>query len=112
MHLPTILKKYLNKVGVGDFTELDPEERATYDAWRETLEAEVTVENLTTFITAQLANLSVELQEAVEQGHDRKAILITARLKNYNDLMGVITAPDRNRESLAAFIDNLIQTLP
>lgn len=112
MHLPTLLKKYLNKVGVGDFTELDPEERATYEQWRETLEAEITVENLTTFITAQLANLSLELQEAVKEGHDRKAILITARLQNYNDLIGLITAPERNRETLAAFIDNLIQTLP
>ncbi len=112
MNLPAILQKYLAKVGVGDFTELDPEERATYDAWRETLEAEITVENLTTFIRAQIANLNGELQEAVEQGHDRKAILITARLKNYNDLIGLITAPDRNRESLAIFIDNLIKTLP
>lgn len=112
MNLPAILQKYLKKAGVGDFTELDPEERATYDAWRETLEAEVTVENLTTFIQAQIANLSQELREAVKEGHDRKALLITARLENYNDLMGLITAPDRNRETLAAFIENLISTLP
>lgn len=112
MNLPAILQKYLKKVGVADFTELDPEERATYDTWRETLEAEVTVDTLTTFIKAQLANLSRELQEAVREGHDRKALLITARLQNYNDLMEVITAPDRNRESLAIFIDNLIQTTP
>lgn len=104
-----MLNKYLTKLGVNDFTELDAEERATYDEWREVLEAEATVENIGEFIDAQIKTLGGELQEAVREGHDRKALLITARLENYNDLQAVITAPDRNREALQAHINNLLK---
>jgi len=108
--LHKLLNKYLEKVGVNDFTELDDEERATYERWRETLEAEITIKTLEAFIKAQLDQLSTQLQAAVKAGNDREAILITARLENYNDLQNVIAAPDRNREQLADTIDNLIKT--
>lgn len=108
MNLSALIQKYFTKQGVNDFTELSPEERATYDTWRETLEAQVTVETLAKFITAQTANLNTELQKAVREGDDRKALLVTARLENYSDLHSVITAPDRNRETLAVYINNLL----
>lgn len=109
--LHTLFSKYLEKVGVKDFTELDPEERATYDRWQETLQAEVTLEDIAAFIKTQQEQLGKNLQTAVREGHDREAILITARLENYNDLHAVIAAPDRNRETLADSIENLIKTI-
>jgi len=109
--LHALLGKYLDKAGVADFTELDAEERATYDKWYETLQAEVTVDTLQTFIKSQLEQLGKGLQEAVKGGHDRQAILITARMENYTDLLAVIAAPDRNREQLADTIESLIKTI-
>lgn len=110
MHvLNRLINQYLEKLGVQDFTQLEPEERETYDQWYETLNAEVTLETVESFIDAQLAHLGKELQDAVKNGHDRTAVLITARLDNYNDLKALLTAPDKNRDALAAHINNLLK---
>lgn len=109
MNLSALLSRYLEKLGVADFTQLDAEERETYDQWREVLEKEATLEDVTKFIEHELSNLNKELQEAVRDGDDRKAILTAARLQNYNDLKHVITAPERNREQLAGYINNLLK---
>lgn len=104
-----LLGRYLDKQGVADVTQLSEEEKATYEKWQEVLSAEVTLETVVKFLEDQLPKLDKDLREAVKQGEDRKAILITARIENYNDLKAVIAAPDRNREKLAAFITNLLK---
>lgn len=109
MNLSALLKKYLDKVGVSDFTQLDDTERGTYDEWRKVLESEVTLADVEKFIKVQILRLNTELQKAVREGNDREAYIALARLENYNDLIAVIGAPERNREVLAAHIDNLLK---
>lgn len=106
--LGALIKRYFNRLKVDDFTQLTEEERATYDEWQEILTAEPSVEILSKFITSQVHNLESELRAAVRDGEQRKALFITARLENYNDLQAVIDAPERSREALAAHISNLL----
>lgn len=106
--LSALIKKYFNRLKVNDFTELTEEERATYDEWQAILTEEPTVESMGRFLTSQIKNLEGELRVAVRDGEERKALFITARLENYNDLQAVIDAPERNREALAAHINNLL----
>lgn len=108
--LNTLINKYFARLKVNDFTELSEEERATYDEWQEILQAEQTVEGISKFVSAQVKNLEGELRTAVRNGEERKALFITARLENYNDLQAVIDAPERSREALAAHISNLLVT--
>lgn len=109
MHvLNRLINQYLEKLGIQDFTQLDDDERKVYDQWYEVLNSDVTLADVEKFIDAQLKTLGKELQQAVKDGHDRKAVLITARLDNYQDLKSVIAAPDNNRDALATHIKNLL----
>lgn len=110
--IPTLITQYFSKQGIDDFTQLDAEERATYDEWYAILEAQPSVESLAKFVEKEIPNLQKALQEAVLENNDRKAILATARLQNYEALYAVITAPDRGREVLEAHITSLISKLP
>lgn len=108
--LNTAISRYLTKQGIDDFTQLDADEKATYDQWYEVLNADVTLEDVEKFIDSQLVKLANELREAVKNGHDRNAVLLTARLDNYTDLKAIIAAPDKNRGALEAHINNLLKT--
>ena len=103
-----ILKKYLDKIGVKDFTELTGEERATYDKWHEVLSKEITVETIREFIELQVVDLRKNLKSYVMDGKERQALLATARLENYEALLDIIDEPNRSKESLEQHIKSLL----
>lgn len=102
------ISKYLEKLGVADFTGLTGDERSTYDEWQEVLRKEANVEDLVKFIEYQLATLTTDLRKAIREGDDRQALYTTARLENYEAMRGVLTAPERNKEALAKHITSLL----
>ena len=103
-----ILKKYLKKVGVKSYLDLQDDEKATYNEWEETLTEEVTIETITEFAVDQLEVLNKTLKDAVIQGEDRKALLTSAKIENYEALIGVIETPRQEKEALIEHIETLL----
>jgi uncharacterized membrane protein YccC len=105
-----LLTRYLEKLGLKSSVELDKDERATYDQWRETLTKELTVEDLADVMRAELAEVNADLREAVKKGDDRAAQIAVARIENYESLLALIERRERSREELAEHISRLIDT--
>jgi len=106
--MKALFRQYLDKLGVQDFTQLSDEERQTYDEWVVAYEAETTVETMRKFVETQQVQLAKDLREAVQNGDDRAALYLTARLANYDDIYALIVAPDKGRQQLEAHIKNLL----
>jgi hypothetical protein len=105
-----LLRKWLDKIGVEDYTQLSEQERVTYNEWEKTLTAEFNADKLATFLKREVQKLNKELREAVIKGEERQAILITGRLDNYEAILATVQSPDKAREALVAQISNLIRT--
>lgn len=104
-----LLRRYREKQGVAELTELTAEERATYEQWEAILTKELTLDNLRDFLVKQQHTLSKELREAVEGGNERKALRIVARLDNYETLATFIEEPAKNREQLIKQLTSLTE---
>lgn len=107
-HGQALLKRWLEKLGIADYLGLSLAEKATYDQWEAILTRELSLDDLRSFLAKQQVALSKELREAVRKGEDRVALVITARLENYDALIAFIDEPNRSRETLIAQITNLI----
>lgn len=103
-----ILKKYLEKLGVGSYVELEDDEKRTYDEWEEVLTAEVSLKTIEEFIADQLEVLYKDLRENTKKGEDRQALLATAKIENYEALQAVIAQPQQEREALTEHIKALL----
>lgn len=103
-----LLKRYREKLGVGDYTELTDDEKKTYDQWEAILTKEITLENLREFLGKQQLVLAKELREAVTNGEERKALRISARLDNYEAMAAFIDEPTRSRDNLIAHLKTLV----
>ena len=104
-----LMRKYLEKLGVSDYTDLSADEKRTYDQWDTVLSRDLTLENLRDFLGKQLVTLSKELREAVGKGEDRLALRIAARLENYEAMAAFIDEPNRTREQLIIQLKNLTE---
>ncbi len=104
-----VLKRYLDKIGVKDFTALSGEERTTYDNWVDILSKTLTIESIKEFIELQIPELRTKLKEHVENGEDRKALYITAKLNNWEALLDLIEEPDRSKEVIKEHIKHLLE---
>lgn len=103
------MKNWISKLGGRD--NLDAEERQTYDEYYDILSRELTLEDLEDFFTAEIANLSSQLRDAVKAGEDRKALLLAARIENTQTWLDFIQAPQREKDALIEHITNsLIST--
>ena len=105
-----LLKKWLAKQGIGDYTELSNQEKATYNQWEAILTKELTLDDLKNFLSKQSITLTKELREAVEKGEERRALKIAARLENYEAIVTFIDEPNRSREILVSQLKTLIET--
>jgi len=72
-----ILQKYLNKLGVKDYSELNDEEKATYKEWEESISGrKLTDEDVKQFLDQELQTAITKLVEvnlSVEDQAFRKA---------------------------------------
>lgn len=98
--MENLLKKYLEKLGLADYSELSPQERATYEEWERILSHEVRIDDVAKFLESHVGRLNKELREAVTNGEDRDALKITARIENYETIIMFIKEPLERRKSL------------
>lgn len=105
-----LLKGWLDKQGIDDYTQLSEQEKATYDAWEAILTKELNLTTLKDFLVKQVLVLGKELRDAVEKGEDRRALRLVARIDNYEAIVAMLNEPDKSREVLIAQITSLIET--
>lgn len=105
-----LLKQWLEKQGIEDYTQLSEQEKQTYNEWEAILTREASLDDLKAFLQKQVALLSKELRDAVEKGEDRRALRLVARLDNYEAIVDMLDAPHKAREVLIAQITSLIAT--
>jgi N-acetylglucosamine kinase-like BadF-type ATPase len=99
-----ILRKYLEKQGIEDVTKLTPEEKETFKQWEEAFSHDLRAENVATYLGSQIGQLNKQLREAVKRGEDRAALMITARVENYEALQAMLQEPKRRRDEIEALI--------
>lgn len=107
--MQNLLKKYLDKLGLTDYSELTEVEKSTYKEWEDVLSVEVKIENVATFLERQVQRLQKELIEATKEGEDRRALLLAARIENYETIIIFIKEPQERRKSLERELLNNIE---
>lgn len=105
-----MLKRFLEWCGVQEYTDLNPEEKQTYNQWSDILGKDLTIADITAFIGEQRSKLAVEMRDAVKAGNDRAALLLAARIENYEDLEAVIKAPANAKQDIINHIARLLET--
>lgn len=98
--MKNLLTELLKKLGVEDYSQLTDLEKATYNEWQQILSHEVRIENVAAFLEVQVKRLSKELMKAVLEGEDREALVITAKIENYEAIIMFIKEPTERRKSL------------
>lgn len=104
-----ILKKYLKSIGSKDYTDLTPEEQATYKEWIDIFEKEITPNDLERFLKAELKNVTEEMRENVKEGKNREALLNASKLDVYDRIINFVNEPDRQRKSIENHIKGMIK---
>lgn len=99
-----ILRDYLTKCGVNDVAELTELERHDFEEWRQVLSAKTSIADIISFVHSEIDILNKELREAVKKDESRSALLITARIENYEALLLVAEAPEKQKQHIIEFI--------
>lgn len=95
-----LLLGFLKKIGVQDFSELREEEKNTYREWEKILSHEVRIEDVAKFLERQVKHLNGQLHDAIKEDEDRLALILTAKIENYEAIMVIINEPMERRKSL------------
>lgn len=98
--MKNLLTELLKKLGVEDYSQLTEVEKATYNEWQQILSHEVRIENVAAFLETQVKRLQKELMKAVQEDEDRQALIITAKIENYEAIIMFIKEPLERRKSL------------
>lgn len=103
--MDTTLFKYLEKCGVKGVNDLTELERHDFDEWQKILSATTTIEDIIKFLKVEVEILNRDLREAVKKEEQRAALLITARLENYEALLAITEGPENAKKELRATIE-------
>lgn len=95
-----ILEKYLEKLGLKDYSELTTAEREVYRQWEEVLNINIKVEDVATFLEKQVKVLNKRLREAIGEGDDVQTMILSARIENYETIILFIREPIEARKNL------------
>jgi len=111
------LTEYLEAIGVKDYTELTPEERATYEGWERILGGkDVKPETIIGHFKTELSKLHEELREVVVKGDrslfrkteaERRAIYLAARIENYKTLIMLVDTPTKQASEIEKRLEQL-----
>lgn len=100
------LAELFKKRGITDATELDGEERATFDRWKRILsEGEVTVDKVTQFCEQQIDIIESKWRQ--HPGEENPKLI--AYLVVYKAIKSIITGPKQEREALEKYLEQLIE---
>lgn len=104
-----LLKKYLGKLGVSDFSQLQEEEKETYKEWEEALSGKaLTDEDVAKF----LINLQEELIENIlktPQKETDKKLFYEMQLDLVRKIIGFLRTPELQRKLMEQNLINLIK---
>lgn len=102
------LSQLLQKRGIKDYTELDPEERAQFDIWRKILSKdELTMSDFREFCEQQLTLIGLQFEDsALEQ---RKQDKLVAQFAVYTAIKRAIDAPKLEKEQIEKYLRTLIK---
>lgn len=103
-----LLTKYLKKLGLSEYRELTELERATFKEWEAVLAKDVRIENVAEFLERQIKRQNRELREAVQDGDQDRALVLSAKIDNYETIVLFIREPLEAKKRLEAqLLENL-----
>ena len=104
LFIMSILSRILEKKGIKDITQLDTEERETFEHYQAILsKKDISVEDLKHFLQAQIKVIEAKWKD---YGTQSKADLIPYHVI-YRSLLDIITSPQAEREQLEKYLTQL-----
>ena len=100
-----MLENFLKKIGVKGYDELTQEEKAVYQQYQEVLTKQVTVDDIKSFIKAQIDTILISLSDYDNPA--KKDIYLKARLRDMMMIKALLESPDKAKENLKNVIKNL-----
>ena len=101
-----LIEKLLNKRGIKNVTELQPEEKATFDKWSGILTDEVTVDTILEFCKNQLNLIELQWKDLNNSKEKNERLILLHTV--YKTLVDIITSPKAERMSLEKYINQLL----
>lgn len=103
-----ILKKYLNKLGVKEFSDLSPEEKETYRQWEESLNGrKITDDDVQTFFETQEEEVISKLIASDYKSRDD--MFLKAKLDIIRRVKSFLKYPEVEKKILENNINNLLK---
>ena len=104
----SILKNYLKKIGVKDFSELTEEEKETYRGWEESLSGRrITDDDVAVFLKQEEDETINKLIGS--KLSDREDIFLKMKLEFVKKLVNFLNVPAMEKEMTEQSINNLIK---
>jgi len=106
--MSNILNKYLDKLGVKEYSELNEDEKEVYKDWENVLSGRKLTDNyISEFLTASENDI---IKELISQNNkDRRDIFLKMQLDMIRKIKFFLSSPDMEREALENNIDNLMK---
>lgn len=103
-----LLKKYLNKIGVKDYSELTEEEKATYRIWEESLNGrKLTDEDVAAFLDTEL---EVTLAKLINSRlSDREDLFLKVKIDFIRKVKVFLQTPEMEKKMLEVNINNQLK---
>jgi len=102
-----ILKKYLEKIGVGNFSDLEDDEKTTYREWEMALSGKkLTDDDVAKFLVSLENELVDKLIVSVE---DRNDIYLKVQLDLVRKIKGFLATPELQKKLTEQSLLNLVK---
>lgn len=103
-----MLKDFLEKLGVKDFSELTNEEQETYQRWQDTLDKpNLTIEDIIAWLKSEDQLTQAALIDYTNDG--RKQLFLQATSRLVRMLTAILTKPEQEREMLKQQIEQMLK---
>lgn len=101
-----VLSEVLKKKGIKDASELQGEEKETFEQWRKTLTEEpVTVDSIEGFCNYQISYLETQMKELDRSPERTERIVLLHTV--YKSILGLITGPKEAKKQLIEYLRTL-----
>jgi len=103
-----LLKKYLEKIGVKDFSELNPEEKLNYNSWQESLSGRrLTDRDVATFLISKENEIISELIKT--DIADKKDVYLKMQLDLIRQIKIFLAAPELEKKMTEYTLQELMK---
>jgi len=101
-----MINKLLEKLNIKNVLDLNTEEKKTLSNWQEVFnKGEITIKELKEYLESQISIITDQL--LVYRNSKEKDNYLKARLLNYRMILTFLESPEKKREYLNKYIDNL-----